>query len=201
MVTQPDRQSGRGRKLQAPPIAATAAALGIDLVQTADASTAPPAVDAAAVVAFGQLIRPPLLGAYPLLNLHPSILPRWRGAAPLERAILAGDTRTGVCVIELVQELDAGPVHGCAEFPIGPQDDAGALAERSLELGVPLLAAALRGETQAVPQAAAGCDVRPQADRGRPGASTGPPMHQPSTGRCARSVPRSVRARRSTAGR
>ena len=153
VVSQPDRPSGRGRREQPPPVVTAARELGIEVRQTADASADPPDADAGAVVAFGQLVRPPLLGAYPLYNLHPSLLPRWRGAAPVERAIMAGDAETGVAVIELVQELDAGPVHGMARIPIGPSDDAAAVRGRALDLGVPLLAAALRGETAAAPQA------------------------------------------------
>jgi methionyl-tRNA formyltransferase len=156
VVSQPDRPSGRGRREQAPPVVETARELGIEVRQAGDASADPPAADAGAVVAFGQLVRPPLLGAYPLYNLHPSLLPRWGGAAPVERAIMAGDRETGVAVIELVQELDAGPVHGMARIAIGPGDDAGAVRRRALELGVPLLAAALRGETTGAPQAAEG---------------------------------------------
>jgi methionyl-tRNA formyltransferase len=152
VVTQPDRPSGRGRSLKAPPVADRARALGLEVVQTDAASLSVPDADAGVVVAFGQLVREPLLGAYPLFNLHPSLLPRWRGAAPIERAILAGDQETGVCVIELSEELDAGPIHACARFPVGPADDAGTLRETALELGVPLLAAALRGETVGVPQ-------------------------------------------------
>ena len=155
-VTQPDRPSGRGRRTQPPPVADAARELGLPLVQTDDASAEPRPADAGAVVAFGQLVRPPLLGAYPLYNLHPSLLPRWRGAAPIERAILAGDTETGVAVIELVRELDAGPVHGVERFPIGPEDDAGAVRARALERGAPLLAEALRGRTRGVPQPADG---------------------------------------------
>ncbi len=117
------------------------------MVQEEHASDRPPEAGAGAVVAFGQILRPPLLGAYPLFNLHPSLLPRWRGAAPIERAIMAGDRETAAAVIELVAELDAGPIHGLERFPIGPDDDADAVAARALDLGVPLLAAALRGET------------------------------------------------------
>jgi methionyl-tRNA formyltransferase len=152
VVTQPDRPSGRGRREQSPPVAVAARELGLRLVQTAAASADPVEADVGAVVAFGQMVRPPLLGAYPLYNLHPSLLPRWRGAAPVERAIMAGDLETGVCVIELTAELDAGPIHGCTRFPIGPDDDAGAVRVRALELGAPLLAAALRGETEGVEQ-------------------------------------------------
>jgi methionyl-tRNA formyltransferase len=147
VVSQPDRPAGRGRKAAAPPAAVTARALGLPVAQEERASDRPPDVEAGAVVAFGQLLRPPLLGAYPLFNLHPSILPRWRGAAPIERAIMAGDPETAAAVIELVAELDAGPIHALERFPIGPGDDAGAVAARALDLGVPALAAALRGET------------------------------------------------------
>jgi methionyl-tRNA formyltransferase len=126
--------------------------LGLAVAQEERASEHPPDVEAGAVVAFGQILRPPLLGAYPLYNLHPSLLPRWRGAAPIERAIMAGEAETAAAVIELVAELDAGQVHGLERFPIGPDDDAGAVAERALDLGVPLLAAALRGETSGRPQ-------------------------------------------------
>lgn len=147
VTTQPDRPSGRGRREQSPPVAVAARELGLHLVQTPSASAQPPDADVGAVVAFGQMVRPPLLGAYPLYNLHPSLLPRWRGAAPVERAIMAGDSETGVCVIDLTAELDAGPIHGCARFPIGPDDDAAAVRARALDLGTPLLAAALRGET------------------------------------------------------
>jgi methionyl-tRNA formyltransferase len=152
-VTQPDRPAGRGRKLRPPPVAARATELGVARVQTGDASGNPPRADAGVVVAFGQLLRDPLLHAYPLYNLHPSLLPRWRGAAPVERAIMDGDDETGVAVIELVEALDAGPVHGMARFPIGPRDNAGDVHARALELGVPMLVDAIEGRTQAVPQA------------------------------------------------
>ncbi len=147
VVSQPDRPAGRGRRNATPPVAVTATALGLPLLQTERVSADPPVADVGAVVAFGQILKPPLLGAYPLFNLHPSLLPRWRGAAPIERAVMAGDTETGVAVIDLVAELDAGPIHALEQFPIGPDDDAGAVAERALDLGVPLLAEALRGGT------------------------------------------------------
>jgi methionyl-tRNA formyltransferase len=147
VVSQPDRPAGRGRRAATPPAATAAHDLGLPVVQEERASERPPDADAGVVVAFGQILRPPLLGAYPLFNLHPSLLPRWRGAAPIERAIMAGDRETAAAVIELVAELDAGPIHGLERFPIEPDDDAAAVAERALDLGVPLLAAALRGET------------------------------------------------------
>ena len=134
VVSQPDRESGRGRRLTAPPVAEAARELGIALSQPERASEAPPHADAGIVVAFGQIIREPLLSAYPLVNLHPSLLPRWRGAAPIERAIMAGDSETGVAVIALVAELDAGPVLAEQRFPIGERDDAGDVRARALEL-------------------------------------------------------------------
>jgi methionyl-tRNA formyltransferase len=147
VVTQPDRPSGRGQRRGSPPVADAARELGLRLVQTERASVEPVDADVGAVVAFGQMVRPPLLGAYPLYNLHPSLVPRWRGAAPVERALMAGDAETGVCVIELTAELDAGPIHGCERFAVGPDDDAGAVRARALELGAPLLAESLRGRT------------------------------------------------------
>ena len=147
VVSQPDRPAGRGRKTATPPAVAVARELDLPVVQEERVSDAPPDVEAGAVVAFGQILKPPLLNAYPLFNLHPSLLPRWRGAAPIERALMAGDRETATAVIELVAELDAGPIHGLERLPISPEDDAGTVAGRALDLGVPLLAAALRGET------------------------------------------------------
>lgn len=95
------------------------------------------------ICAFGALIKEPLLSRWPMLNVHPSLLPRWRGAAPIERAIMAGDRRTGVCIMRLTAGLDSGPVCLAAPEPIGPQDDYGALAERLCLLGGELLVKAL----------------------------------------------------------
>jgi methionyl-tRNA formyltransferase len=156
VVSQPDRESGRGRKLTAPPVAEAARELGIPLFQPERASETPPPADAGIVVAFGQIIREPLLSAYPLVNLHPSLLPRWRGAAPIERAIMAGDSETGVAVIALAAELDAGPVLAEQSFPIGERDDAGAVRARALELGVPLLERALLERPEPLAQPGSG---------------------------------------------
>ena len=156
VITQPDRPSGRGRRTGSPPVAEAARELGLRLVQTERASAEPVDADVGAVVAFGQMVREPLLGAYPLYNLHPSLLPRWRGAAPVERALMAGDAETGVCVIELTAELDAGPIHGCGRFEVGPEDDAGRVRARALEVGTPHLAEALRGRTHGEEQSTVG---------------------------------------------
>lgn len=150
VVTRPDRPRGRGRRLQAPPVAESARRLGLDLIQPeqlhadeALARIAAAAPDVLTVCAYGVLIREPLLSAYETLNVHPSLLPRWRGAAPIERAIMAGDTRTGVSIMRLVEELDAGPVCLQRVVEIGEQDDAGSLGERLQATGGELLVEAL----------------------------------------------------------
>lgn len=150
VVTPPDRRRGRGRREQPPPAAAAAAELGLELCQSENVNqgealerirAAEP--DALAVCAFGQLIREPLLSEFEMLNVHPSLLPRWRGAAPIERAIMAGDERTGVCVMRLTAGLDSGPVALCEEVSIGPEDDYEALAATLAERGGELLVRAL----------------------------------------------------------
>jgi methionyl-tRNA formyltransferase len=166
VVTRPDRPSGRGRRLASPPVAAAARRLGIALEQPEDvndersrsliaqagAGAAGGADGAAAervrrtiiVCAFGALIREPLLSEHDLLNVHPSLLPRWRGAAPIERAIMAGDERTGVSIMRLTAGLDSGPVCLIAEEPILTDDTYGSLAPRLSKLGGELLLRALR---------------------------------------------------------
>jgi methionyl-tRNA formyltransferase len=146
VVTPPDRPKGRGRRTQAPPAAEAARELEIDLLQAPNVNedaalerirAARP--EAIAVCAFGQLIREPLLSEWPMLNVHPSLLPRWRGAAPIERAIMAGDERTGVCVMEVAAGLDSGPVAVCEELAIGSEEDFEALSARLAALGGELL--------------------------------------------------------------
>jgi methionyl-tRNA formyltransferase len=150
VVTPPDRRQGRGRRVQPPPAALAAAELGIDLLQaeSVNEEAARQRIDAAApealaVCAFGQLIREPLLSAHTILNVHPSLLPRWRGAAPIERAIMARDASTGVCVMRLTEGLDSGPLALCEEAPLKPEDDYGTLSERLAALGGELLVRAL----------------------------------------------------------
>jgi methionyl-tRNA formyltransferase len=149
-VTPPDRPRGRGRRLAPPPAAAAAAELGIELLQTADVNAAESrerllaaGAEIGVVCAFGQLIGTELLEATELLNLHPSLLPRWRGAAPIERAIMAGDEVTGACVMRVTAGLDAGPVATRDSTPIEPADDYGSLAERLAAVGARLLAETL----------------------------------------------------------
>lgn len=149
-VTRPDRPRGRGRRLQSPSVADAARALDIDLDQPDDVNgdearrrIAAVGADAVCICAFGALIREPLLSDYEMLNVHPSLLPRWRGAAPVERAIASGDRETGVSIMRPVAEFDAGPVHVMRCEPIAPDDDYGSLAPRLAALGGDLLVEAL----------------------------------------------------------
>ncbi|HET8639631.1 MAG TPA: methionyl-tRNA formyltransferase [Solirubrobacterales bacterium] len=150
VVTPPDRPRGRGRKTQQPPAAEAAAELGIERLQAEDVNAEPVleriravAPEAVAVCAFGQLIREPLLSELPMLNVHPSLLPRWRGAAPIERTIMAGDERTGVSVMRVTAGLDSGPVALRSEVAVGPEEDFEALSEKLAGLGGKLLVQAL----------------------------------------------------------
>jgi methionyl-tRNA formyltransferase len=150
VVAPPDRPKGRGRRSGSPPAAAVAAELEIELLQAEDVNeqsalerirAARP--EAVVVCAFGQIVREPLLSEWPLLNVHPSLLPRWRGAAPIERAIIAGDARTGVSLMQLTAGLDSGPVALREEIAIGPEDDFESLAGKLSALGGELLIEAL----------------------------------------------------------
>jgi methionyl-tRNA formyltransferase len=142
VLTRPDAPAGRGRKLTSPPAKKTALALGIPVLQPERPELPPDPVDAVVVAAYGLLIPEDLLSRALWLNVHPSLLPRWRGAAPVERAILEGDEQTGVTIHETVKALDAGPIAAQERFPIG-DDDAGAVFHRSAEAAARLLAAVL----------------------------------------------------------
>jgi methionyl-tRNA formyltransferase len=153
VVTRPDRPRGRGRKLQPPPVAERAALLGIETIQPEDvngeeasAAIAAAEPEAVAICAYGALVKDPLLSAYELLNVHPSLLPRWRGAAPIERAIEAGDEETGVTIMRPTAELDAGPICLQRSEPIQPDDNYGSLSDRLAPLGGELLVEALDAE-------------------------------------------------------
>jgi len=146
VVTRPDRPRGRGRKLASPPVADAARELGIALEQpgqingeAALATIEAARPEAVCVCAYGALITEPLLSRFQILNVHPSLLPRWRGAAPIERAIMAGDEQTGVSIMRLAAGLDSGPVCGQAGEPIRPDDTYGSLAARLEVLGTELL--------------------------------------------------------------
>jgi methionyl-tRNA formyltransferase len=144
VVTRPDRPAGRGRKVAAPPAKEVAERLGIPVLQperpTGELDL--PA-DTVVVAAYGLLIPETLLDRGLWLNVHPSLLPRWRGAAPVERALLAGDPETGVTIHRTVKELDAGPVAAMEAFLVPPDWDAGDVYRRAAELAVDLLDEAL----------------------------------------------------------
>jgi methionyl-tRNA formyltransferase len=146
VVTPPDRPKGRGRKTAPPPAAVAARDLGIPLLQAASvndpgaaAAIEEVAPDGIGVCEFGQLIREPLLSHDLMLNVHPSLLPRWRGAAPIERALMAGDTVTGVTIFKLTEGLDSGPIALQRAEPVHPDDTRGTLAARLAPLGATLL--------------------------------------------------------------
>ena len=141
LLTRPDAAAGRGRRLTPPPAKVVAERLGIPVLQPERPEH--PGTDVVVVAAYGLLIPESLLADGLWLNVHPSLLPRWRGAAPVERALLAGDTETGVTIHETVKELDAGPIAAQRAFPIEPEDDAGTVFEHAAELAVELLDEAL----------------------------------------------------------
>ena len=144
LLTRPDAPAGRGRRLAAPPAKVVAEGLGIPVLQperpAAGLDLGAPTV---VVCAYGLLIPAGLLAERTWLNVHPSLLPRWRGAAPVERAIMAGDAETGVTIHETVEALDAGPVAAQAAFPIGSEDDAEDVFVLAAEVAVRLLDAVL----------------------------------------------------------
>jgi methionyl-tRNA formyltransferase len=150
VVTPPDRPRGRGRRVTPPPAATAARELGLELHQTADVNRAGSVEairganpEAIAVCAFGQLIKEPLLSEFPMLNVHPSLIPRWRGAAPIERTLMAGEGATGVTIMRVTEGLDSGPVALVEEVPIQDDDDYASLSARLAEAGGELLVGAL----------------------------------------------------------
>jgi methionyl-tRNA formyltransferase len=139
VLTRPDRPAGRGRRPTPPPAKLVGERLGIPVLQPERPAEAVLDADTIVLVAYGALIPRELLERHDWLNVHPSLLPRWRGAAPVERAIMAGDAETGVSVIRLAEELDAGPIGAQQSFAIGPDDDAGAVFARAAELAPDLI--------------------------------------------------------------
>ena len=135
LLTRPDAPRGRGRKLGASPAKETAERLGIPVVHELDALDAETVV----VVAYGRLIPESALERALWINVHPSLLPRWRGAAPVERSLMAGDTRSGVTIHRTIKELDAGPIAAQEVFDVGEEDDAGTVYARAAEIAARLL--------------------------------------------------------------
>ena len=156
LLTRPDAPRGRGRRLAPPPAKEVAQRLGIPVEQPArlDETVELP-VDTVVVAAYGLLIPEPLLSRALWLNVHPSLLPRWRGAAPVERALMAGDAGTGVTIHRTTAALDAGPIAAQEAFEIGPDDDAGTIYARSAEVAARLLDAVI-ADPHFTPQPSAG---------------------------------------------
>lgn len=173
VLTRPDAQRGRGRRLEESPVSQAARAAGLPVLkptslkgEAIQAEIANLGADAAAVVAYGMLIPPSLLALYPWVNLHFSLLPRWRGAAPVQRAIQAGDEVTGACAFLLEEGLDTGPVLGELRRPIGPRDTADEVLADLARTGADLLVAAFDaledGTAAPVAQAADGVTLAPR---------------------------------------
>jgi methionyl-tRNA formyltransferase len=157
LLTRPDRPAGRGRRLTAPPAKVVAERLGIPVLQPERLEPGLElGADTAVIAAYGMLVPEEVLAERLWLNVHPSLLPRWRGAAPVERTILAGDTETGVTIHETVKELDAGPIAAQERFALTDEDDAGAVFARSAELAAELLDRVLSAPPSFTPQPAEG---------------------------------------------
>lgn len=151
VITQPDRPKGRSAKPVPPAVKQAAMELSLPIAQPANSTelseqlSAVQPLDAGVVVAYGRILRPEVLemAGKGFLNVHFSLLPRWRGAAPVERALMAGDAMTGVTIIALDEGLDTGPVLTAQAIDIRPEDDAGILTDRLARLGARLLTSAL----------------------------------------------------------
>lgn len=134
VITRADRRRGRGGETTPSPVKAAAVELGLQVSHSVD-DLLGRGIELGVVVAFGVLIRPHVLAEVPMVNLHFSLLPRWRGAAPVERALLAGDLETGVCLMRVEEGLDTGPVYDTVRVPIGPRVTAAELAAQLVSVG------------------------------------------------------------------
>jgi methionyl-tRNA formyltransferase len=143
VVSGADRRRGRGSATSPSPVKAAALELGLPVTDRVD-DVLDVSADLGVVVAYGRLVRPHVLAEVPMVNLHFSLLPRWRGAAPVERALLAGDDETGVCLMQLEEGLDTGPVYGCERVAIGPEETLDELRSRLVDVGTDLLLRSLR---------------------------------------------------------
>lgn len=160
VVAQPDRPAGRGKKMRAPPVAARAKELNLPLFQPKAMRSGPfpekfcdLQADVAVVIAYGRILPQRLLDApkHGCVNVHASLLPRWRGAAPIQAALLAGDATTGVCTQRMEADLDTGPLYLCTETPIGTEETAGALHDRLMLLSAECAVQTLQGLAERVP--------------------------------------------------
>ena len=143
VVTRADKRRGRGGALVPSPVKAAALELGLPVTERVD-DLLDAGAELGVVVAFGRLIRPHVLAVLPMVNIHFSLLPRWRGAAPVERAILAGDPVTGVCIMALEEGLDTGPVYACEERAIGEEETLEELRTALTAIGTRMLVDLLR---------------------------------------------------------
>ena len=180
VITQPDRPAGRGRVLTAPPVKLLAQSLGLPVIQP-ERMREPAAMeqllawapDLIVVAAFGQILRPTVLDLpeYGCINVHASLLPRWRGAAPIQAAILVGDECTGVTIMRMDPGIDTGPILNQQSLPILPDDTTLSLSERLATLGAQLLMetlpAYLLGELQPQPQPDTGATYAPMLKKKR----------------------------------
>ncbi len=149
VVTRTDTRRSRRGALEPSPVKAAALELGLEVTDDLEQVTAA-GVELGVVVAYGRIIPARILEAVPMINVHFSLLPRWRGAAPVERAILAGDEVTGVCLMRLEAGLDTGPVLSCAEMEIPVDESARELITRLADLGARLLVDLLDGGVDAI---------------------------------------------------
>jgi methionyl-tRNA formyltransferase len=150
-VTRPDRRRGRGSAVTPSPVKAAALELGLTVSHSME-DVAEAGVELAVVVAYGRIIPVSLLERVPMVNLHFSLLPRWRGAAPVERALLAGDRETGVCLMKVEEGLDTGPVYARLAVPIGDDTDLATLRDELVAAGCALLVAALAHGVAGLPE-------------------------------------------------
>lgn len=142
VITRPDKRRGREQAPSPSPVKAAAVELGLPVSERVEDAVSSGA-ELGVVVAFGRIIKKDVLDRLPLVNVHFSLLPRWRGAAPVERAILAGDPTTGVCLMAIEEGLDTGAVYECASLEIGPEETADELRDRLAALGAKMLVEAL----------------------------------------------------------
>jgi len=178
VLTRPDKPAGRGQQLLASPVKQLALAHGLPVFQPRTLREAQPqqriaqaGADAMIVAAYGLILPAPVLQCPPrgCINIHASLLPRWRGAAPIQRAIEAGDTQTGITIMQMDEGLDTGPVLLARALPIGPEETGGSLHDRLAQLGAELIVEALRrleaGELVATPQPSAGATYAAKIER------------------------------------
>lgn len=152
VVTRVDKRRGRGSELSPSPVKAAGLELGLPVSHSVD-DVLGSDIELGVVVAFGQLIKPHVLTEVPMVNMHFSLLPRWRGAAPVERALLAGDTETGVCLMQLEEGLDTGPIYDTVRLPIAATATADDLRRDLVAIGTDQLVRCLAAPlAQPVPQ-------------------------------------------------